>query len=144
MKSVYENPRHDLFVPNGYGPFRYKLTEVKLENIVDNLWGIGPTKIKETPHYKYAIGEKQPLIDYFESCRGYTWARKGTSAENMPVGDLLSQFDDILVTDSKYLEPPYDSHYIIVESTWFCIDGLRRSCSLLANGIEESPVAWVY
>ena len=136
MKGIYNNLTDNLFVPAEYGPFRYVIRMVQLENIVDNLWGIGPTKIKETPHYKYAMGEKQPLIEYFNSCKGHTWGRKGTSAENMLAEEVASEFDDLLKSEGQYLQPPYNSHYIIVNSDWSCIDGLRRSCSLLASGIE--------
>ena len=40
-----------------------------------------------------------------------------------------------------YLEPPYESHYIIVRRDGFLIDGLRRACVLLYNGNTTVPVA---
>ena len=61
----------------------------------------------------------------------------------MTVDELLLEFEAVINSDKDYLEPPYDSHYIIVRSNWHCIDGLRRACILLANGVEEAPVAWV-
>ena len=145
MKKIADSINESkLHLPPGYGPYRYQIKVVRLENIIDNLYGIGPTKIKDTPHYKYATGDSGPLEKYFESCRGVTWARKGTPAENMTVKELISEFDVLLESDTGYLEAPYDSHYIIVSANWSCIDGLRRSCTLLSNGIEEAPVAWVY
>lgn len=145
MKNIYYGPRSKkLYIPQGISAINYEIKKIRLENIVDKIWGSSVAlPIKKTPHYKHLIGDKQPLIDYFQSCRGHTWARKGTEHEDMTVEYLISTFDDIVNSEKDYLEPPFDSHYIIVRSNWHCIDGLRRSCVLLANGIEEAPVAWV-
>ena len=145
MKNIYYGPRSKkLYIPQGISAINYEIKKIRLENIVDKIWGSSVAlPIKQTPHYKHLIGDKQPLIDYFQSCRGHTWARKGTEHEDMTVEYLISTFDDIANSEKDYLEPPFDSHYIIVRSNWHCIDGLRRSCVLLANGIEEAPVAWV-
>ena len=59
----------------------------------------------------------------------------------MTVEDLCKEFDVILESNKAYLEPPYESHYIMVDN-WASIDGTRRSCALLSNGINEVPVAW--
>ena len=147
MKKVYEGERSN----SVRNPFNgsvigqhVELKVVELENILDKIWGSQvPLKIKDTPHFKYLMGDKQPLIDYFESCRGHTWARAGTPNENMTVEELLNEFEDLISSDKDYLEPPYESHYIIVRNNWNCIDGLRRACVLLSNGVEEAPVAWV-
>ena len=149
MKKVYEGERSQTI----HNPFHgqasvlgahAELRVVKLENIMDQIWGSPvPLKIKDTPHYKYLTGDKQPLRDYFESCRGHTWARPGTPHENMTVDELLQEFDEVINSEKAYLEPPYESYYIMVRDNWHCIDGLRRSCILLANGVEEAPVAWI-
>jgi len=144
MKKIYNSQATGLHLPPGYGPYRYEIKTINLKNIVDNLWGIGPTRITETPHYKYVMGDSGPLEEYFQSCKGHTWGRAGTAAENMTVKELISEFDVILQSEKDYLEPPYEKHYIIVGSNWHCIDGLRRACTLLGHGIEEAPVAWVY
>tara|TARA_R100001443_G_C3317369_1_gene169235 strand:- start:264 stop:704 length:441 start_codon:yes stop_codon:yes gene_type:complete len=145
MKKIYDGERtSDLFLPPGYGVGRYEIRTIRLENILDKIYGSPiALRVKDTPHYKYLMGNKQPLRDYFESCRGITWARKGTPAENMTVDELLEEFHDVINSEKEYLEPPYESHYIIIGRDWHCIDGLRRACVLLANGIEEAPVAWV-
>lgn len=144
MKKVYDGPRSQaLHIPPGYPAYRFEMRAIKLENIVDKIYGSQVAlPIKETPHFKHLMGEKQPLRDYFESCRGITWARKGTEHENMTVDHLISTFDDIANSEEDYLEPPYEKHYIIVGNNWHCIDGLRRACVLLANGVERAPVAW--
>ena len=145
MKSIAHGFVHKgLHLPPGYGPYNYEIRTVELANIIHNLWGIGPTIIKETPHYKYALGDHKPLEEYFESCRGHTWARKGTPAENMTVGELTAEFDVLLNSNKSYLEEPYEQHLIIISSNWSCVDGLRRSCALLANKVDTAPVAWVY
>ena len=146
MKKIFDNSQKGdvgLFLPNGFGPYKYEIRTVQLDRIVDELWRVGSTQIKDTPHYKYLTGDRGPLERYFESCRGYTWARKGTPAEGMKVSELIGEFDSLIHSEKSYLEPPYENHYIIVRSNWSCIDGLRRSCVLLANGVEEAPVAWV-
>ena len=145
MKKVYDGPRSNtLHVPRGIHASSFELKTIKLENIKDKSFG-SPVAlpIKETPHYKYLTGDKKPLRDYFLSCRGHTWARKGTPAENMTVDELLNEFEDVINTDKDYLEPPYEKHYIMVRSNWNCVDGLRRACILLSNGVEEAPVAWI-
>ncbi len=145
MKKVHKSDRtNKLHLPRGYSVGRYEIRTVRLENILDQIWGSRfPLKIKNTPHFKYLTGDKTQLRKYFSLCRGYTWARKGTPNENMTVDELLLEFEAVINSDKDYLEPPYDSHYIIVRSNWHCIDGLRRACILLANGVEEAPVAWV-
>lgn len=145
MKNIYEGERStNLYLPPGYGVRSAEIKTVRLENIVDKIWGSPVAiSIKETPHFKYLMGNKEPLREYFESCRGHTWARKGTDHEDMTVDYLLEQFDGVINSDKDYLEPPFESYYIIVQSNWHCVDGLRRACTLLANGIEEAPIAWV-
>jgi hypothetical protein len=145
MKKIYKGDRSSkLHLPPGYNVGAFTIKEVKLENIVDRIWGSNTAlNIKDTPHFKYLLGDKEPLRQYFLSCKGHTWARKGSSSENMSVDDLLLEFHDIINSNYDYLQPPYDNHYIIVRSNWHCIDGLRRACVLLSNGIETAPVAWV-
>lgn len=146
MKSIYNGDRtNQLHLPRGYHVGGFQVKTIRLENIVDKIWGSPVAlKIKDTPHFKYLTGDKQPLRDYFQSCRGVTWARKGAASENMTVDDLLEEFHAIINSDKEYLAPPYQNHYIMVGSNWHCIDGLRRSCVLLSNGIEEAPVAWCW
>lgn len=146
MDKIFNGQRSQkLFLPRGYNVGRFEIRTIELENIVDKIWG-SPTaiKIKETPHFKYLMGDDKPLRDYFLSCRGHTWARPGSASENMSVDDLLQEFEEVINSQKCYLEPPYESHYIIVRSNWHCIDGLRRSCVLLSRGVQTAPVAWVY
>jgi|TARA_R100000458_G_C8230429_1_gene212262 hypothetical protein len=143
MKSVHtsEAPLH---IPPGFPPYRYEIKLLNLEECYDILFGssVG-TPIKETPHYKYATGDKTPLKEYFEKCRGFTWARPGTPAENMTVDELCEEFEVLLNSDKGYLEPPYESHYIIVKNDRQLIDGTRRACTLLSNGITHALAAFV-
>jgi len=143
MNRIFNGPRSsNLHLPPGYRFADYKIKIINLENVTDTLWGQRhPTKLKDTPHYQYTQGNKTPLEDYFLSCRGSTWARKGTPAEHMTVKDLCKEFDVILNSDKAYLEPPYESYYIMVDN-WASVDGTRRACSLLSHGITEVPVAW--
>jgi hypothetical protein len=144
MNKIYEGERSsELYLPPGYRVGCYEIKTIKLEDIQDTLWGHSqPFRLKDTPHYQYTLGNPKPLEDYFSSCKGYTWARKGTPHENMTVKDLCKMFDDILNSDKAYLEPPYENHYIIVKNG-SSVDGTRRACALLSAGIIEAPVAWV-
>jgi len=147
MNEIYQGERSkNLYLPTGYRVGRYEIREVPLENLLCMMWGSHHKhKIRETPHYRYAKGNPSSLQEYFLSCRGQTWARKGTPHENMTVEELCGMFNELLDSDKKYLEPPYDDRYIIVNGRdWTLIDGVRRTCTLLANGIETAPVAWVY
>jgi len=145
MKSIHDSKRSDtVHFPFPVSARHLEIKTVKLENICDQIWGSDHAlKIKDTPHFKYLEGDTKPLRDYFQSCRGHTWARKGTPNENMTVDDLLQEFEDLITCEKAYLEPPFQDNYIIVRSNWQCIDGLRRACVLLYNGVEEAPVAWV-
>ena len=112
MKKIYDGPRsRSLFVPPGLYVGGFQLRTVSLESIVDKIYGSSVAlPIRDTPHFKHLMGDKQPLRDYFESCRGVTWARKGTEHENMTVDYLISTFDDIANSEKHYLEPPYESY----------------------------------
>lgn len=159
MKKVYDGERSQIlhcpfagadFPLEAYnfaqigGGSRAEVKVIKLENILDQIWGSPvPLRIKDTPHYKYITGDEQPLKDYFQSCRGYTWARQGTPDENMTVDALIEQFFEIMKSEKDYLEPPHESQYIMVRHNWHCIDGLRRASILLSNGVEEAPVVWI-
>ena len=143
MNKIYEGNRSEhVYLPPGYSAQDYVIKEIELEKITDQIWGSQyAIPLKETPHFKYTQGDVQPLKDYFNSCRGITWARKGTPAENMTVEELIGEFDVILKSDKDYLEPPFESHYIIVNN-YASVDGTRRACTLLSNGITSAPVAW--
>ena len=54
---------------------------------------------------------------------------------------MFDMYEKIIQSDKDYLEPPYQDHYVIVKRDGLLIDGLRRSCVLLYNGIENIPVA---
>tara|TARA_R100000353_G_C6367007_1_gene157879 strand:- start:59 stop:496 length:438 start_codon:yes stop_codon:yes gene_type:complete len=145
MKKIHDGERStNLYVPEGYGITSYKIQNIQLDTIVDKIWGSKvPLKIKTTPHFKYLLGNKDPLRKYFLACRGFTWARRGTANENMTVDELLLEYEAVINSDKDYLQPPFQDHYIIVRSDLNCVDGLRRACVLLSNGIEEAPVAVV-
>ena len=101
------------------------------------------TPIKDTPHFKYATGNTTPLKEYFAMCKGHTWGRAGTPAESMTVDELCGQFDALLNSDKAYLEPPFEGHYIMVTNNKQLIDGPRRACTLLSQGITHAPAAFI-
>tara|TARA_R110000765_G_C18854396_1_gene599308 strand:- start:583 stop:1014 length:432 start_codon:yes stop_codon:yes gene_type:complete len=138
------NYKESLFIPAGYPQYKYEIKLLKLEECYDILFGqtIG-TPIKDTPHYKYATGDSTPLKEYFAKCKGHTWGRAGTPAESMTVDELCGQFDTLLNSDKAYLEAPYGDYYIIVTKDKQLIDGTRRACTLLSNGVTHALAAFV-
>ena len=56
---------------------------------------------------------------------------------------MFEQFNTIINSELQYLEPPYDTHYILVKRDGLLVDGLRRACILLYNGNTTVPVAVV-
>ena len=81
------------------------------------------------------------MIKYLEETKGKTWARAAIGQEHLTIQDMFDMYEKIIQSDKDYLEPPYQDHYVIVKRDGLLIDGLRRSCVLLYNGIENLPVA---
>ena len=124
MKKVYHTP---LFKPPGYHIPNYEIRLLRLEECYEILFNEShATNIKNTPHFKYATGNPKPLKDYFARCKGHTWGRAGTDAENMTVDELCLEFDALLNTEKGYLEPPFEGHYIIVNQDKQLIDELVK------------------
>ena len=63
MKKVHKSDRtNKLHLPRGYSVGRYEIRTVRLENILDQIWGSRfPLKIKNTPHFKYLTETKHNL-----------------------------------------------------------------------------------
>lgn len=153
MKGISTGPySKECFWPEGYQKSNYKICFVNLLVLKDSIvssvdkdkkriLSLSPTLIKETPHYQYAIGNKQPYIDYLNMCRGITWARKAIGQEDLQIDFMLEKFDNLLNSNTAYLESPYESKYIIVNRNKSLVDGLHRSVALIVNGQEKVPVA---
>jgi len=142
MKKIYQGKRNPkCYFPNGYES-PYELYEMSILDMWDPLiYGTARYSVKETPYYKYLEGDKKPMTDYLLETKGKTWARAAIGQEHLTVQDMFNMFEEIIQSDKDYLAPPYDSHYVIVRRDGLLIDGLRRSCVLLHNGIENIPVA---
>lgn len=142
MKKIYNGERsRTCYFPNGYDS-SYELYEMSILDMWDPLiYGNVHYKVKDTPYYKYLEGNKDPMIKYLEETKGKTWARAAIGQEHLTIQDMFDMYEKIIQSDKDYLEPPYQDHYVIVKRDGLLIDGLRRSCVLLYNGIENIPVA---
>ena len=113
------------FTRNEGTPFPYHIkrrpyveTEVDLKSLRGNILGMGMVSLIETPQYQYAIGNKQPYIDYF-----YKYFGKGLHEDHFP-----EKFDDMLSWDR--LDP------VLTRGRDIIIDGGKRACIRLARGEE--------
>ncbi len=141
MKKIYKGDRSSVcYFPNGYNS-SYELFEMSILDMWDPLIYGTRYSVKETPYYKYLEGDKEPMIKYLEETKGKTWARAAVGQEHLTVQDMFDMYEKIIQSDKDYLEPPYQDHYVIVRRDGLLIDGLRRSCVLLYNGVENIPVA---
>ena len=132
MNTIFDGPRNtNCYFPNGYNS-NYKLHRMSILDMYDPLIYNKRYSIKETPYYKYLEGNK-----------GKTWARAAIGQEHLTVNDMFEQFNTIINSELQYLEPPYDTHYILVKRDGLLVDGLRRACILLYNGNTTVPVAVV-
>tara|TARA_R100001509_G_C4841319_1_gene206754 strand:+ start:328 stop:822 length:495 start_codon:yes stop_codon:yes gene_type:complete len=153
MKGISKGPySSNCYWPSGYGEKKYKICVVNLNVIKDSIvsnvdkkakrvLSLSPTSIKETPHYQYALGNKQPYIDYLDLCRGITWARAAIGEEDLKIEFMFEKFDALLNSDLSYLDPPHEDKYIIIDRNRNLIDGLHRSVALLVNGFDKVPAA---
>jgi len=153
MKGISTGPySKECFWPEGYQKSNYKICFVNLLVLKDSIvssvdkdkkriLSLSPTLVKDTPHYQYAIGNKQPYIDYLNMCRGITWARKAIGQENLQMDFMLEKFDKLLNSDIAYLDHPHETKYIIIDKNRSLIDGLHRATALLVKGYEKAPVA---
>jgi len=157
VKGIYSSKNgysKECWWPDGYNTQKHKLSVINLEYIKDSIvWDVDrenltikslrPTLIKDTPHYQYALGNKQPYVEYLEKCRHITWARSAINQQDMKIEQMFEKFDKLLDSEHLYLQPPYENKYIIVNHRASLIDGLHRSVCLLVNGINEVPAAVV-
>jgi hypothetical protein len=155
MKSIFKGPRsRDCWWPKGYNKQPHKVVMADLTMLKGNIvksvdrnrltiTRMEPTLIIDSPHYQYAIGNKQPYQEYLEMLKHITWARAAINQEHLDIQFMFDKFDKILDNKTEYLIPPYESYYIICNNNRMIIDGMHRTISLLSNNIKNAPVALV-
>ena len=111
------------FTRNEGTPFPYHIdkepyseTSVPLKSLWGNILGMGMVPLIKTPQYQYAIGNKQPYIDYF-----YKYFGKGLHEDHFP-----EKFDDMLTWEN--LDP------VLVRKRGLIVDGGKRACIRLSRG----------
>jgi len=94
----------------------------KMSDLTANIIGVGTCPVKQTPHFKYVSGEKEPYRKYYEK----HWGVK-------LIHDHAPEAFDRLIEDFSYKEP-------IVVSGKRIIDGVHRAAVLALNGVEDVSV----
>jgi 2-polyprenyl-3-methyl-5-hydroxy-6-metoxy-1,4-benzoquinol methylase len=99
-------------------------------------------KLRDTPHFQYVCGNQAPYLQYLETYGIDVGFGAEHSREN---------FERLLSANEKYLEGAYSSNYIICEQVntktgviAVILDGVHRASILLAQGIREVPVAFIF
>lgn len=127
----------------------YLICKVDLENIyaqiaTDSIRGgikYRLVKLKNTPHYQYLQGNKQPYYDYLVKF-----------GKNVGYGleHSVKNFEKLIHSESAYLRQKYSSNYIICEKTKsifssknVIIDGVHRASILLHLANTQIPVAFI-
>ena len=155
MKKIFEGQRsQDCWWPNGYSVRSHKIVLADLTKLTSNIvekvdqqsktiLSMRKTLLLDTPHYQYAIGNKQPYSEYLSMLKHITWARAAINQEHLDLKFMFDKYDKILHSEDEYLQPPYEQKYIICDSTGLIQDGLHRATVLLSNSILRAPVAMV-
>lgn len=155
MKGISKNKKSkNCWWPPGYQQRQHKIVLADLQrlrcNVVTSvdrerlkIVSMKPIPIEETPHYQYAIGNKEVYEKYLLNLKHITWARAAINEEHLDVQFMFDKFDAILNSELLYLDSPHEEKYIICNMNQLIIDGVHRSISLLANNIYQAPVALV-
>jgi len=90
--------------------------------------------LKESPHYKYLMGEKTAYKNYLDNFGGYFLTE-----------DYSPEKFNNLLKNSSYLEQPHDNSYILTEELssqkYVILDGVHRAAKLLHLKEEEIILA---
>ncbi len=83
--------------------------------------------IRESVYYKYAAGDKQPYIDYWNKFKG---VRLWVDSSPMKFDKLIEKFDPKL----------YPDRYMVISDDNVVIDGNHRAVIMLSRGIKKTNV----
>ena len=86
--------------------------------------------ISESPHYQYAIGNKDVYIDFLHEFY-HQWA---------PFDIQLKSFDYLLSDEKNYLDPPHDQDFILCGQDLVIADGVHRTTCLVLLGVKFAPI----
>ena len=155
MKRIYEGKRSlDCWWPDGYHVREHRIVDADITMLCGNvvtsvdrerlkITSMQRTTLEGTPHYQYALGNKDVYIDYLNSLKHVTWARAAINQEHLDIQFMLDKFDKILYCEEDYLAPPYENKYIICDMSGLLRYGLHRAVTLLSNSVKRAPVAIV-
>ncbi len=93
------------------------------------------TSIKESPHYQYAAGNKQPYIDFLKRDHPTEYEQS------------IESFEYLMDSDLDYLDPNHKKYngwggedHFIIHDNYVIRDGVHRAARLLQLGIDTAPV----
>jgi 2-polyprenyl-3-methyl-5-hydroxy-6-metoxy-1,4-benzoquinol methylase len=99
------------------------------------------TRLRDTPHYQFVTGNRTPYQEYL--------ARFGRHV-GFGIEHSEADFDRLLESDFRYLEPPHNDRYIVCERVrsglgkkLVVLDGVHRACLLSYRGEHAAAVAIV-
>ena len=105
MKRIYEGKRSlDCWWPDGYHVREHRIVDADITMLYGNvvtsvdrerlkITSMQRTTLEGTPHYQYALGNKDVYIDYLNSLKHVTWARAAINQEHLDIQFMLDKFD---------------------------------------------------
>ena len=120
-------PHIPFFIPkfDEYKIVEFKLDELQCYQMVKN----GPNyrmSIKDSAYYKYAMGEKEPYVNYWKELRGI---KLWMDSSPMKFDRLIKEIE----LDRLF------SEYVVVNESGTIIDGNHRVSIALLNGVKTLP-----
>ncbi|TET39259.1 MAG: hypothetical protein E3J72_01030 [Planctomycetota bacterium] len=137
LEYLAKVPNPVIEVPHHIFTFdRFRIRSVKTSEVYCNIlrgdaeeWSKDRLPIKETPHYGYLKGVREPYRLYWKKFGG-----------KLLLDDHTPEGFDQLAGDFDYLMPPYETSYILVEKSslggYTILDGVHRASILAASGVE--------
>lgn len=93
------------------------------------------TSIKESPHYQYTAGNKQPYIDFLKRDHPTEYE------------ESIESFEYLMNSDLNYLDPNHKKYngwggedHFIIHDDYVIRDGVHRATRLVQLGITHAPV----
>lgn len=114
----------------GIGPGSYEPCIVEIAKLKVRTPDKDIITISESPHYQYAIGNKDVYIDFLHEFY-HQWA---------PFDIQLNSFDYLLGDEKDYLDPPHDQDFILCRQDLTIMDGVHRATCLLLLDVKFAPI----
>jgi len=100
--------------------------DINIDNLKANIIGVGLTKITDTPHFKYLLGDKKIYEDYF-----FRYFGNQLTSDHFP-----ENFDKLI----KIYDKNYNKSYPIINNNGQIYDGVHRIAIAKFNGEKTIKV----